>query len=383
MQFSPYIIEPFLIPQPTWGGKYIAQKKGWSEQETLKDIKIGQSYELFGKSRVYPSITDTNDPSFLPLIKNIASKNSATPLTDLISKDPEGFLGSDIASRFTTIPILIKFTQARGNSFQLHASHLAKQTKWKPKSETWYFLEPGMCTYGLSDVSRVSQYKAVCMAINDYMHTLSDKVKNNTITLSEAQEQSQSFIREQNPWRFVNAIHTNPFDCIDLSNGGIHHSWEDSPDLLLGNIVYEVQEDVSDEESTLRSFDQGKFLPDGSIRELTIEDYFSLIDTNPEHNAVESTLSNIQNGKLVENDFYAVYSSTTTQKTILPQQNSFQHIFITNGIVSLESSVGSVLLHSGHSAVIPYSVGDFAVIPTHTSASYILTYCPKKKGDSV
>lgn len=383
MKFSPLIIEPFLIPQPTWGGMYIAQKKGWAEKEILKNTKIGQSYELFGKSRIYPSITDTNDPSFLPLVKNTPTENNATPITDIISKDPEGFLGHDVAARFTTVPILIKFTQARGNSFQLHIPHGTTSNRWKPKAESWYYFEPGTCTFGLSSGASKQEYKSVCQTIDAYMQELSSKVISGQLALADAKRLAEEKIKILNPWQFVNTVQTHAGDLIDLSLGGIHHSWEEDPLYPQGNILYEVQEDVADEYSTLRSFDQGKFLDDGSVRTLTINDFFSYLDTNPVHNNPIHAKKNIQDGMLVKNKYYSMEIHSLLGKTSLSTQDSFVHIFVNAGSLTLTATERTLTITAGHSAIIPYSVGHYDLLAIEKHTSYIITQCPTVKGDSL
>ena len=59
----PYLVIPKLVEQPTWGGQYIADVKGWLRLQGLDQLKIGQSYELFSGSNL--SLCDTTlDSSF-------------------------------------------------------------------------------------------------------------------------------------------------------------------------------------------------------------------------------------------------------------------------------------------------------------------------------
>ncbi len=68
-------------------------------------------------------------------------------------------------------------------------------------------------------------------------------------------------------------------DVIDLTAGGIHHSWEEDNDRFPdGNLVYEVQVDVPDDRCSMRGFDKGKFLDDGGLRPTHVADYLATIE---------------------------------------------------------------------------------------------------------
>ena len=74
-------------------------------------------------------------------------------------------------------------------------------------------------------------------------------------------------------------------EIIDLSEGGIHHSWEENAvNHPQGNIVYELCKDIMDPVSSIRSFDKGKIKDDGTVREVHIDSYFELVDRNEETN---------------------------------------------------------------------------------------------------
>ena len=138
IQKKPYLIIPHLIEQPTWGGEYICSMKGWLQKKDFKGKKIGQSYELYDKSLLSTSITSTDDPLF-------GAEGEATiPVSQFAEKRP--------------FP-LIKFTQAKGNSFQLHIKPDANDSKWKQKAESWYYLEDGKATFGIKKGADIEKYK--------------------------------------------------------------------------------------------------------------------------------------------------------------------------------------------------------------------------------
>ena len=328
----PYLIIPYLIEQPTWGGEYICKKKGWLEKQQLKGKKIGQSYELYSKTLLAANVTSSIDNGFF-----IDTKNTIP--VSLFREDKP-------------FP-LIKFTQAKGNSFQLHIPQGVTDSHWHPKAESWYFFEKGKITFGIKQGKNMSQYKEVCLLIDAEMKRLSEEIRKNNITREQAEEESRSFIKKQNPWQFVNVHETNKGDSIDLSGGGIHHSWEEDKNNELGNIVFEVQQDEMDPVSTMRSFDQGKFLTDGTVRELQIEDYFKYLDTREEKNILKIQ----QNDTVIFNTpFYTLKKLFGEKRKEMETTQSFHHLFVKEGAASVRSKNGGVYISQGHSCFIPNKV---------------------------
>ena len=350
----PYLIVPQLIEQPTWGGDYIVGLKGWKNQKGLGHKKIGQSYELSGKSLLATNIISSDD-------KGLYKPNTTTPLEDVLEADE-------------TMPLLIKLNQARGNSFQLHVKLGQQNGIWKPKPESWYFLEKGYISLGLNLQTSIDEYKKTCQAIEGYMIDLSQQVKDKSLELSQARSQAQRFIKEQNPWQFVNRYSVDQFDLIDLSMGAIHHSWEEDPDNDVGNIVYEVQQDVTDDESTMRSFDQGKIKNDGSIREVTIDDYFAHIDTDLKHNSFEYLKRTSDGNTLLKTDYYVLERYEVSGKQ--PQQTNglWHHVYVQNGTIALTGAERTLSISKGHSCFIPSSVDSYVV--SSNEAILLVTHLP-------
>lgn len=263
---KPYLVVPFLIEQSTWGGSYIFEKKRWTNKSNIKGKKIGQSYELFDRSLLAKNIISTNDDQFSPDTKD------TLPISTFMEERP--------------FP-LIKFTQAKGNSFQLHIKPEIKDKRWIPKAESWYFLEDGKVTFGLKKGVDLDKYKESCFSINNKMKELSKKLIQKEIVKEQGEEEAKAYILAINPWQYVNTYNVKKGDVVDLSGGGLHHSWEeDSIHCPQGNIVYEVQQDVMDPKCTIRAFDQGKFKEDGTIREIQVEDYFKYIDSDEKKNTL-------------------------------------------------------------------------------------------------
>jgi mannose-6-phosphate isomerase class I len=374
----PYLIIPKLIEQSTWGGTYILQLKNWSQKTALKDKKIGQSYELFGDSKLAISITDTDDPRFIPefgfadkpdTIKenfNLTEHTDYVTLSHVVTKHPEEMIGKKILEKYGNMPLLIKLNQAAGNSFQIHVKPGTSHERWKPKPESWYYLEDGMISCGIKDGIDLKEYKDVCVTISATMKKLSTKVKNGEMTLNEAKQQARKFITQKNPWQFVNTYEVNKYDLIDLSIGGIHHSWEENKEKFpLGNIVYEVQLDVMDPLCTIRSFDQGKLKDDGTIRDIHIDDYFQFLDTTPENNNINNLRKTQQGQTLLKTPYYCVDiiellndGGTREYRT----EQSFNHVYVRDGHVQIHTDDGtSIKIKKGHSCFIPAAISSYEI----------------------
>lgn len=351
IQKKPYIIVPYLIEQSTWGGTYICEKKGWMEKPEVKGKKIGQSYELYNETKLALNLSTTSDPSFGPSYKDTADIN--------------------VFKEGRPLP-LIKFTQAKGNSFQLHIQPSQKDLHWQPKAESWYYFENGKITFGIKKGADIEEYKKICHAINDKMKELSKAVVEKKLDRETASKQAQEYIKKLNPWQYVNVHNTKTGDVVDLSGGGLHHSWEeDETTCPLGNIVYEVQQDVMDPYCTIRSFDQGKLKEDGTIRTIQIDDYFKYIDLDEKRNTL--TIEKNENGILFDTPLYSLSSLSIAGEMKMESKSSFHHLFVKEGGVAVvDSDNNRIEIGRGHSCFVPMGIS--YTIQTHTTAELLLTY---------
>lgn len=372
----PYLIIPKLVEQPTWGGTYIAGFKGVEDQE-LKSRKIGQSYELYGKS-LLSFATDTADTQFLDDFTeynktgSLPASEDCIELNRLAASGPKAILGPAVSQ--PRMPLLIKFTQALGNSFQLHIKKSAKSDRWLPKPESWYYLEDGIVTFGVKKGADLDLYKNTCAAIEAKTEELSSLVKEKKVSPKDAATQIGAFIKTQNPWQFVNVHRVRKHAIVDLSSGGIHHSWEEDSSLPQGNIVYEVQLDVSDEDSTIRSFDKGKMQPDGTVRKINIEDYFRYLDTRPENNDLNLALQRRSGQALVQTPHYSMDAVPVSKELILENTTSFAHLFVTEGKVGVETPTHTIEVGKGFSCFIPHAVKTYSLTPLQENAAVLKTY---------
>lgn len=350
IQKKPYLIIPFLVEQPTWGGDYICEKKGWLNKKGLIGKKFGQSYELYSKSLLATTIQSSVDELFLPEVEN------TVPVLSFIEDKP--------------FP-LIKFTQAKGNSFQLHIKPGEKDLFWRPKAESWYYFEDGKITFGIKKGIHLNAYKETCIHIDNTMKKLSKMIIEKKLTFAEAKIEAKAFIVEKNPWQYVNVQEVQKGDVVDLSGGGLHHSWEeDAEKLPLGNVLLEVQQDEMDPVSTIRSFDQGKFLKDGTIREIQIETYFKHLDTSEQRN----TLRTQQNDEILLNTpYYSLNKINVEKKMDIKTETSFHHLFVKEGSIIVGSENGDLFVSRGHSCFIPRGI-TYTIEETSEKSEVLQTY---------
>ena len=324
---APWQVKDELIEQPSWGGQYIIDLKGLSNDAQWKGKKVGQSYELAKASMLI-------DPD----------GGKTVSLHDWIASDPAGALGQKVLDKFgSELSLLIKLTQAKGNSFQVHLPEGKTLGHWIPKPEAWFYLAPGLYTFGLKAHTDFEAYSRVLHTIDDEMGRLSREVKSGRFTVDEARAQAQERIHSLDPFAYVNLVEAHTDDVIDLTAGGIHHSWEDDsvrfPD---GNLVYEVQVDVPDDKCSMRGFDKGKILDDGSLRPTHVADYLATINQDPAHNELSQHIRKPlfvedKNGAKTENIFRTAHFNTDrltiTAGSSLPQSlaDGFHHVFVHAG----------------------------------------------------
>ncbi|HDS11357.1 MAG TPA: hypothetical protein ENN77_00445 [Candidatus Wirthbacteria bacterium] len=381
-----YLIVPHLMKQQTWGGDYIPTCKGIVDHPLVTGRKIGQSYELFGGSKLIPSAwLPKNKHRFFEFYKRSKSLALFLPhetrhisLVDLIADDPKGVLGANIAQKTNnTMPILIKFTQAQGNSFQLHVKEKHESETWKAKPETWYFLGDGLITLGLKPGADLKKFKKICQKTEDYMQEMSKRLKNKTQKMIETRRLVATYINRRDPWQFVNCLKVKKGWVVDLSSGGIHHSWEEDKEKLpQGNLVYEIQLDRSDEKSTLRCFDKGKIKYGGGIRDLQIADYFKYLDSSPKTNDPKQMIRQPEDMPPKSNQGQEIYLFENPHyklhKIVLPAgqaykgqtKGSFQHLFVESGSVEITSCTDTtkkLKLLSSWSAFCPACLGEYQI----------------------
>lgn len=353
IRMQPWRIQDQLIEQPSWGGRYIIDLKGLSDDAAWAGKKVGQSYELAGESKVI-------DPE----------RGAPTRLKDLIAASARDVLGEGVLARFgSDLSLLIKLTQAKGNSFQVHLPVGKKLGHWKPKPEAWFYLAPGIFTFGLRKGASYDRFSAALLGIDALMKDLSSQVKSGAISVERARSLAAEKIANLDPRQYVNVIRAETDDIVDLTDGGIHHSWEeDDVHFPQGNLVYEVQVDVPDPECSMRGFDKGKLLDDGGLRPTHVADYLATIERDESHNDLSQHIRkpapiSTSDGCKVEALFqtpYFLLDRLTVHgggKCAQSASAAFHHLFVFDG----SASIAQTSLEKGQSYFVPAAVGDYTI----------------------
>ena len=365
---GPWRVQDELIEQPSWGGRYIVDLKGLSDDPQWQGKKVGQSYEMAKAAKLI-------DPS----------DGTVRPLSELIGEDAAGLLGPKVVDKFgTDLSLLIKLTQAKGNSFQVHLPEGKQRGHWEPKPEAWFYLAPGLYTFGLKAGTSFEAYSRVLHRIDGEMERLSEEVKSGKRTVEDARAQAHQCIQTLDPYAYVNVVEAHTDDIVDLTAGGIHHSWEqDDARFPDGNLVYEVQIDVPDNLCSMRGFDKGKFQDNGRLRPTHVADYLGTIEQDPAHNDLSQHVqkpSIIAEGpgvkveKLFRTPYFCTDRLTLAAGQSLPQplDDGFHHLFLHAGT----ATVGDATLEQGRSYVLPAALGEYTLTAGDKDTVILKTYLP-------
>ncbi|MCL4375149.1 hypothetical protein M1523_04805 [Patescibacteria group bacterium] len=354
--YQPLVVLPKLVEQPTWGGDYIIKYKDWGNQLRYQNKKIGQSYELCGESLLQDN------------------HGRLHQLSALVNQYPRAVIGEKNRTRFGKMPLLIKLTQALGNSFQLHVKAATQASPWLAKPESWYFFEAGYVSCGIKPDVDLCAYQAACRVIERKMAGLSRLIKAGKLSLAAARTAARQFIKTIDPWQFVNVMAVDRETAVDLSAGGIHHSWEDNRRLCpQGNIVYEVQLDVPDSSSTIRCFDQGKISNDGTVRPLHVADYFRYLDRRPANNCPNRLIHQPTNAVIFQTKYYRLGRMAVNNKTVDYPNHAFVHLFIKTGQARVVTQAGEIVLNQGHGGFICACVNHYQLVALRPATTILRT----------
>jgi mannose-6-phosphate isomerase class I len=208
----------------------------------------------------------------------------------------------------------------------------------------------------------LEEYKQACVLINETMKQWSQEIISGQLSLDEAKIRAKEFIQKVNPWQYVNVMDVKKGQLVDLSMGGVHHSWEeDKANHPLGNVVYEVQRDVMDPQCTIRSFDQGKFKSDGSIREIHIEDYFKYLDADPAANDINNLKRERVGNSLLKTPYYSMNIIECENAYNGKTNGAFCHLFVHQGNATITTTEGSVHITQGHSCFVPAAAESYTI----------------------
>lgn len=356
-----------LIEQPSWGGDFITKLKGLDQTHEWSGKKVGQAYELAIGSRVVDLATGIE-----------------YALNQVVQDAPEQILGAQVVEKHGgTLNLLIKLTQAKGNSFQVHLPEGEHLNHWLPKPEAWFYLGPGLYTFGLRDGISYADFSAALKSIDAKMHALSEEVISGKLDVEEARKQAAAHIEELDPYQYINTVHAKTDDIVDLTAGGIHHSWEEDNEAYPeGNLVYEVQVDVQDEFCSMRGFDKGKILDNGKIRPTHVDDYLATVSQDPERSDLsryiqKPELLSENGGKKREALFRTRYfnldrliaSAGSTE--VISTAGGLQHLFVLAG----EGTLDTYPIKAGESYVVT-AQGGSVDLAANSGLTILQTWLP-------
>ena len=324
-----WIVKPKIIEQPTWGR---------------------QTYELFSGTE-------------------LVDGEQIFALDDLIKKNPEEVLGKRVWEKYGKMPLLVKTNRAKGNSFQIHIKPGIDNPRWKAKPESWYFMEDSRVTCGINKGTSVANYKNVCEEVEKAMEQLSNDVIVGKKQINEARQEAVEKVREINPWQFVQSRDLKKGEVMDVSVGGLHHSWEEVT-------VYEVQLDVMDEVSTIRAFDRGKIENNGQIREVEIEDYFKYLDVSEETNESGFVPEIMSERNLLTTYDYALDKLSIGETTTDNLNDSFGYYYVEEGRIKVENETTVLFVEKGQGIFVPAGTEKVMISSVEEKSEVLKTYVP-------
>jgi mannose-6-phosphate isomerase class I len=224
-------------------------------------------------------------------------------------------------------------------------------------------------TFGLKEGVALEDYKTALRKIDTLMKKLSVSVKSGAIDIETARAEAKAEIAKIDPYQYVNIVEADEDDVIDLTPGGIHHSWEeDDSKFPQGNLVYEVQVDVADEYCSMRGFDKGKLLADGGLRATHVEDYLTTIERYSEGKKLSDLIGKpklltekegAKEEAIFRTPYFELDRVTLKAGSVWnePAETGFHHLFVQKG----SAKVGETILAQGQSFIVPAVTGVYKI----------------------
>lgn len=316
MQLYPLLFEPNLHTV-IWGGHRLRPYKGM----TPTGDPVGESWEV---SAV---------PSSVSIVSN--GPLAGRDLVTVIAEAPADVLGHAVSQRYgTQLPLLVKFIDAeRDLSIQVHpGDEMARRVHGKMgKSEMWYVIkaDPGSHLYaGFRQQITPDEYQR--------------RVADGTIVNVLADHSVKAG------------------DVFYIPAGRVH--------AICGGILLAEVQQSSD--VTYRMYDYNRPGMDGRPRELHTELAAQALDYHMERNYRTEYVSTADRAiQIIDSPYFdvRVMNITGTFHRNLLKYDSFVISMCIEGdcIIRVRSTGDEVLLHEGHSTLIPAAIADYDVTPCH------------------
>ena len=440
---EPIFCEAEIIEQPTWGGTAILEKKGLLNDPAWRGKKVGQAFE---------------NHAYLPI--NIPDGWTVSML-DVSLVLGESFLGPVAWAAVPAMGQLRKDTEAYGNSFKMHLAEpkwitrAEQPTLLIPKSEAMRYLDKsGLLSCGIKcrTEDEWRDYETRLRNIEAGLQKLSLTVKSGGLSLAEAKLAARQLIMDNNPYLWVNLLVPQPQEVVDFSSPRRHHNWEENNDTtrelfaaagidlgrlegLSVNKLDEIQIGLyvdlagtaikqppisladfarlsltgkrervvvlTDDNSSIRGFDKGKFKTGGTLRPLDVNTYFDNIDRSPEANIpgraiVKPDSQQLDQGTIHRYDFDTGMYAFTVIETSKPNPNrefsqsfhgpftaaadSYHHIYADEGpvLITFENGREPAVLNKGYSLFLSGAMGLYGINPLEADGTAVVavTFVP-------
>ncbi len=229
-------------------------------------------------------------------------------------------------------------------------------------------------------------YRAMVTELDGHLQGVAAKVKDGSVLYEEANEMIAILVKRYNPWQYVNLVRVEKGTLLDLSPCGIHHSWEEDLETIpLGNVLYEIQLNVMDDVATLRSFDKGKMSKSGALRPLQIDEYFKYADRSDKANDPKTHMRSAKmikntpeysHERILETKYYSMDRVTFVSKSSVFESafDSFRHVFVRAGSVSVTAGGVSVIATAGHSLFVPAGCASYSIKAGEPKTEILISY---------
>ena len=237
--------------------------------------------------------------------------------SDYLKKNPDAVSKNWDGERF---PLLIKLIDAEADlSIQVHPddAYAAAHTTDLGKTEMWYIVdakEGAHIIYGMSD-----HYDR---------ETIKSAMENGTLE------------------KLMNYVPVKKGETYFIPSGTVHA-------ICGGLLIAEIQQNSN---ITYRVYDYNRRQPDGSLRQLHVEDALNVIES-----VDPSSVKCERGGEVIAKCKYFTVRKYTSEKELTADENSFVHLLCVDGNAEILYGKDKYSLSLGESVFVPASSGKFTL----------------------
>ena len=312
----PLLFQPNLHTT-VWGGHQIQAYKGLA----ATDEPIGESWEV----------------SAVPTSTSIISNGewSGRDLISVIDEQPEAILGKAVNERFQgKLPLLVKFIDARQDlSIQVHPDdEMAQREHGKMgKSEMWYVLKADQGAHLYAGFEQE-------ITADEYQRRITDGSITHVLARHEVRKG----------------------DVFYIPAGRVHS-------IGAGIMLVEVQQSS---DVTYRIYDYDRRGLDGNPRELHTALAAKALDYHVEENYRTEYMETYNRAmKIIDTPDFVVRVMEVTgsfHRNLLKYDSFIISVCLEGDCkISIRSTGDEIMLHAGHSTLIPAAIADYDIIPLH------------------